>query len=180
MAASTAPGRLAVVQRFINTADLEEDADEISTPAALRAWLAENLGDPGQTDEEAHARAIALREALRSLAGANNGQAIDAGDLEVLNQAADEAGLRPRFSPPVVSLEPDRGGTAGVMGRLVAAVYDAMADGSWQRLKACARHSCRWVFYDSSKNQSATWCSMRVCGNRSKAERFRQRRIVTR
>ncbi len=175
MAATTAPGKLAIVQHFINTADLGSDADEVGTPAALRSWLRENLADPGEVGEQGWARAIALREALRRLACANNGEAQPEADLAVLNAAAAAGRLRPRFGRSGVGLEPDGRGLDAQLGRLVAAVYEAMGDGSWERLKACARHSCRWVFYDASKNHSATWCSMKVCGNRTKAERFRRR-----
>jgi predicted RNA-binding Zn ribbon-like protein len=36
-------------------------------------------------------------------------------------------------------------------------------------------HDCRFVFYDQSKNGTRTWCSMRVCGNRAKVRRFREK-----
>ncbi len=175
MAASRAPGALGVVQRFINTADLEAAADELQTPAALRAWLAANLADPVEEDASALERARELREALRGLAAANHGEAAAPTDLAVLQAAATAARLRPVFGSAGARLEPEAGGTDGALGRLVAAVYGAMGDGSWVRLKACARHSCRWAFYDGSRNRAATWCSMRVCGNRSKAERYRRR-----
>jgi predicted RNA-binding Zn ribbon-like protein len=175
MASSLAPGRLALVQRFINTADLDRDADELDSPAALRDWLAANAADPGPFSKREFDRAIAFRELLRSLAGANNGEPPAASDLAALQSAADSARLRPRFEAGGVRLEPAAAGAAGALGSLVAAVYEAMADGTWVRLKACARSSCRWAFYDTSRNRAATWCSMRVCGNRSKAERFRRR-----
>jgi predicted RNA-binding Zn ribbon-like protein len=62
------------------------------------------------------------------------------------------------------------------MGRLVAALYSAMQDESWERLKLCTDDDCRWVFFDRSKNHSSRWCSMESCGNRAKARRFRQKR----
>jgi predicted RNA-binding Zn ribbon-like protein len=37
------------------------------------------------------------------------------------------------------------------------------------RVKLCP--SCRWLFLDRSKNQSRTWCDMKVCGNRAKAHK---------
>ena len=36
-----APGDLALVQRFVNTADLETGADDLSDADALAAWLAQ-------------------------------------------------------------------------------------------------------------------------------------------
>ena len=64
----------------------------------------------------------------------------------------------------------------GALGELVGIVYTAMADGSWSRLKACRSHLCKWLFYDRSRNRSAVWCSMAVCGNRTKTRAYRARR----
>jgi predicted RNA-binding Zn ribbon-like protein len=61
------------------------------------------------------------------------------------------------------------------MGRIVGSVFTAMAEPDWTRLKLCDSQTCRWVFYDQSRNHSSRWCSMAECGNRSKAKRFRQR-----
>src|SRR5690349_20111373 len=63
----------------------------------------------------------------------------------------------------------------GAMGRLVAALYAAMQSEEWDRLKLCGSGSCRWAFYDRSKNHSSRWCTMASCGNRAKARRFRQK-----
>jgi regulatory LacI family protein/CGNR zinc finger protein len=51
------------------------------------------------------------------------------------------------------------------MAVLLGAVDTARVDGSWTRLKACARESCRWAYFDSSRNRSGRWCSMAWCGN---------------
>jgi predicted RNA-binding Zn ribbon-like protein len=61
------------------------------------------------------------------------------------------------------------------MGRLLAAIASATADGTWARLKICRNDACRWSFYDASRNRSGHWCSMAVCGNRMKGRAFRQR-----
>ena len=64
----------------------------------------------------------------------------------------------------------------GALARILGLTYTAMADDTWPRLKACRKHSCQWAFYDQSKNRSRTWCSMKVCGNRTKARAYRERR----
>lgn len=46
---------------------------------------------------------------------------------------------------------------------------------TWPRLKACREDTCRWAFYDHSKNRSGHWCSMEVCGARHKARQYRAR-----
>ena len=45
-----------------------------------------------------------------------------------------------------------------------------------RRLKACRKESCGWVFYDHSRNRSSNWCSMTICGNRTKTTGYRRRR----
>jgi predicted RNA-binding Zn ribbon-like protein len=44
------------------------------------------------------------------------------------------------------------------------------------RIRECGESTCRWLFLDRSKNQSRQWCSMKICGNRAKLQRFRARR----
>ena len=62
------------------------------------------------------------------------------------------------------------------LGRIVAALHAGIADGTWPRLKACERDTCRWAFYDHSRNRSGHWCSMAVCGSREKNRRAYRRR----
>jgi predicted RNA-binding Zn ribbon-like protein len=93
-----------------------------------------------------------------------------------LSQAAERARFAVRFDPEgSVRLEPGAGGIDGALGRLVAIVAAAMVDGTWSRLKACQADRCGWAFYDHARNRSRRWCSMAVCGNRTKARSYRRR-----
>lgn len=171
---------LGLLERFLNTLEIDEVADAAGTPEQLAAWIkAEGLGEV-EVAAEGHARALALREALRGLAVANNGGPLYPVDLATLNRAATETGLRPRFLRGGARLEPTASGLDAVLGRLVAEAYEAMLDGSWSRFKACADQGCRWAFVDESRNGKRTWCSMRSCGNRAKVHRFRERARVSR
>jgi len=67
-------------------------------------------------------------------------------------------------------------GPGAVLAPIVAIVYEAMVNGTWERLKACPADDCHWAFYDRSKNRSGTWCNMAVCGNRAKVRAYRERR----
>jgi predicted RNA-binding Zn ribbon-like protein len=176
--ANRAPGSLGLVQDFVNTRAFDPDQEQIPTPEALGAWLgARGLLQDEPVGEADRLSAVELREALRRLLLANNGATPDAADLELLNRVAGDGGLRPRFLPGgQVALEPAAPGVPGALGRLLAAVSDAMSAGTWARLKACADHACLWAFYDRSRNRSGHWCSMEVCGNRAKARQFRSRR----
>jgi predicted RNA-binding Zn ribbon-like protein len=93
----------------------------------------------------------------------------------VLTGAAERTGLVVRFEPARPDLVPTADGVRGALGVLLAWAFDAMREGSWERLKLCERHTCRWAFYDRSRNRSGKWCSMEVCGNRTKVEAYRER-----
>jgi predicted RNA-binding Zn ribbon-like protein len=178
-----APGRLRLVQRFVNTVDHEHGREMLHSPERLRALLAE-LGllpanaAVGEPDLRA---AHELRAALRSLALANNGARsrvpVDPGAIAVLERAAADGGLLVRFDDRArATLEPAASGVRGAFAALVGIVYTAVADGTWPRLKACRRDVCGWLFYDRSRNRSARWCQMAVCGNRTKTRAYRARR----
>jgi predicted RNA-binding Zn ribbon-like protein len=173
-----APEPLHVVQRFVNSADLETGEEDLATPGALRDWLAERgLMDAQEPVTEGDLRrAIDVREGLRALLLANNGLTLDSAALERLNRAASRAGMRLRYDPEGgATLEPDATGVDGALARLMAVVAEATADGTWERLKACPKEDCNWAFYDRSKNRSGRWCKMEVCGNVEKARAYRQR-----
>jgi predicted RNA-binding Zn ribbon-like protein len=172
-----APGELGLVQAFINTHyDLvhEHGAEVLDTPAALGGWLA------GHRLLETHApvsapdlrRALAVREALRELAG---------GQTDPLALAPLRAAVEVRLEQSGPLLEPRRGGTVeGAIAALLAIVAREMLTGRWSRLKVCPGHDCGWAFYDGSRNRTGRWCSMSVCGGREKAKaHYRRQRQPT-
>jgi predicted RNA-binding Zn ribbon-like protein len=174
-----APGPLNHIRRFVNTLDLDDGSDDIAEPQALRDWLAERdlIDDRTELTAADVRQAHEVREALRKLLLANNGDPLDPAALDALNAAARRAELQVHIDPQgAAQLAPVRTGIDAAIGRLLAIVHTAMADGTWPRLKACALHdSCEWAFYDWSKNRSGTWCDMKVCGNREKARLYRER-----
>ena len=173
-----APGRLELVQRFVNTVDHEHGREVLSEPARLHRLLVELglLAADTAVDEDDLRRAVDVREALRSLALANNGHDVDRVQLELLERAAADGRLGVRFDGSHAVLAPAVPGVRGALAELVGIVYTAMADGTWARLKACDRDVCGWLFYDRSRNRSARWCQMKVCGNRTKTRAYRTRR----
>jgi predicted RNA-binding Zn ribbon-like protein len=170
-----APGALRLVQAFVNTVDREHGPDLLDDPAGLAAWLDRHLM-PAAVSEAELDRAREVREALRAVLLANNGEPHDQGAQAVLEHASRRARLEAAFPPDGAALVPRAEGVDAALGRILAAAFAAMLDGSWDRLKACPRDVCGWVFYDRSTNASATWCSMRVCGGRVKAGAYYRRR----
>jgi len=172
-----APGDLELVRLFVNTLEVDTGEEELSDPAALQAWLeAHGLaagGAAGSSDLDAARR---LREAMRSLLVENAGPSAREEAAVTLSDAAERARLGVRFDPGGgARLLPASAGVPGSLGRLVAIVAAAMANGTWSRLKACRADDCRWAFYDHARNRSRRWCSMAVCGNRTKARSYRHR-----
>jgi predicted RNA-binding Zn ribbon-like protein len=170
-----APQPLRLVQAFVNTVDLENEREWLCDPAALAAWARErDLAPAGArfTNRDLD-QALELREAFRALLGANRDRKRDAAALAVLTDTARAAQLAVVFVGEIPKLEPAADGVDGLCGRLVSVAVTAMLDGSWERLKAC--RNCRWAFFDESKNRSAHWCSMSLCGNRLKTRAYRRR-----
>ncbi len=164
---NAAPDPLRLVQQFVNTVNYESKDD----------WLASWLGGQGVSPSgDDLDRARVVREAIRELLYANNRQHVDGEPWRVLSAAADAAALSIDFSRPEMS--PRAAGLDGAVGRVLVVSYTAMTNGTWGRLKAC--RNCRWAFYDYSKNRSASWCSMQLCGNRTKTRAYRARRTAER
>lgn len=172
-----APGDLELVRSFVNTYDAEDDVETLTSPAALSAWLTQKELGGGRLHGGDLARTIDVREALRDLMLANNsGEAPPPTAVTRLNRSLAGATLEVRFETSGrTGLEPTSAGIEGALARIAAIVREATASGEWARLKVCPADDCQWAFYDRSRNGSRTWCSMEVCGNRSKVRTFRER-----
>lgn len=175
------PNGLALVIDFVNTAELDESTEELTSVEALRDWfqarglLDSDPGGAGLTEEDRQT-AIAVREALRALMRANNGEAVDPGAAAVLEDAACRGELGLHFTPTgEVCFRPGRGGIDGALAQLLVPVADAVRDGTWSRVKGCRADDCQWAFYDRSRNRSGVWCDMAACGNRTKVRAYRAR-----
>jgi predicted RNA-binding Zn ribbon-like protein len=176
---NAAPEPLRLVQQFVNTVDKVHDREWLATPEELTDWFAERGLAVEQASVGDVRRARELRESLRALLRANNGGSIDDGSVAAFNREVRAA----RVSPVLVAdrsvrLAPARSGVDGALGHVLAVALEAMIAGDWRRLKVC-RH-CSWAFYDYSKNRSGSWCSMLLCGNRSKTRAYRRRRSEVR
>jgi predicted RNA-binding Zn ribbon-like protein len=178
-----APGRLELLQRFVNSYnhDFPPEWDRIGTGAKATAWLRQKgLVAPGARVGDADAaRLRELREAIRALVLANHGGPPDAGATEIVRRAARATALRVAVDDAGrTALEPARGGVAGAVATLLGILHDAQLSGDWARLKGCRR--CGYAFFDRSRNRSAAWCAMAICGNRTKNRAYYRRRTARR
>ena len=62
-----------------------------------------------------------------------------------------------------------------LIGPIVRAAAELLTSRKLGRIKECpAPDGCGWLFLDTSKNRSRSWCSMKTCGNLAKVRRFRK------
>lgn len=168
------PPQLRLVRDFVNTYERQVDNESLTSPKRLSAWFmdrgllraGEELGP-----SDLHT-ARTLREALRGVLLSHAGHGIDSDAESLLNDLLGDIPVRVAFSGGEFRLA-----AAGPtpMDRAVAQVLEAIhraeSDGTWLRLKVCDRETCRWAYYDASRNQSRRWCSMAGCGNHIKMHR---------
>lgn len=175
------PHGLQLVLDFVNTLDVETQADALSFPERLTAWLEEHdLIDAAapRIGVAEHRQAIKLREALRqALRAHTRGEPEPRAAGATLERVAEAGRLSVAFPPGGgVAVVPRQPGFAGVLARLLVPVAEAAIDGTWTRAKACAEDECEAAFYDRSRNRSGRWCDMAICGNRTKVRAYRSKK----
>jgi predicted RNA-binding Zn ribbon-like protein len=160
-----------LVVAFLNTVDVEQNTDVLDDPLRWGEWVAgQGLGpstigvlsdDVGESLEQVRAVRNALRAAV-----------VDG--LDPMSRELGTGGLvRVELHggvPTLVAVDP--------VGAVLAASARLAVLGEWDRVKICNADDCRWAFFDHSRNRSRMWCSMRVCGNRTKARNWRERARV--
>lgn len=179
---------------FVNTVDPRHDHqrdDYLRGYPQLLLWAAEaglltseecsgltaqSRQEPGLADS-VHRRAVELREALYRLFTAE--PAVPE-DLARLTDEAHRACAMAKLAPTATgwawqwdtSAELDR-----VLWPVARSAAELLTSGQLDRVRECeGDNGCGWLFLDTSKNGHRRWCDMRVCGNRAKARRHRQRR----
>ena len=174
-----APGRLELLQRFINSYnhDFPREWDRIGTAKRTKTWLRQKgLVAPGDRISDADAaRLRELREAIRALVIANHGGDPDPAATDVIRRASGGAALGVAIDDAGrTALKAKRGGVDGAVATLLGILHEAQLTGQWSRMKGCRQ--CGYAFFDRSKNRSAAWCSMSICGNRTKNRAYYRRR----
>jgi len=182
---------------FVNTRGSHFDADAreyIDDYAGLVAWL--RLCDGGldarqatrllasarahpRRASEVFAKFRELRALLyRIVAARANGKAPARADLEAFDRHTQSALAERRLTPGEHwhwSWRDD-GAMELPLWIALASAVDLLADDDPSRIRQCpAPDGCGWLFYDTSRNATRRWCSMRMCGNGAKARRFQRR-----
>ena len=170
-----APGRLVIVQGFLNTWSDELGIEDFATPQDAGKWLRSadlwsSQKNPSKNNlEELKTFRAKLRSFIRDQKATEH--------IEPLNQLVSEVDFKIAFgNVGEPSLSVQKGGVGYVVGMLAAIILESTFDGTWSRLKVCELESCGWAYYDQSKNQSGRWCSMKTCGSRHKAREYLKRK----
>jgi CGNR zinc finger len=184
-----APGGLALVQDFLNTAsagrprqpDLLADASPANEwmAAALAMWadqwntpVLDGLEIARLTERDLSVLRRARSGLLASLRFRDFGAGGDAvGSLDSLS-AAVEAGFGPDGT---AYFKPKGHGWKLLLGPIALEMRRAQDADLWARLKTCKNDRCRGAFYDRSRNNSGVWHG-RECGNAANLRASRERR----
>ncbi|HTV74547.1 MAG TPA: ABATE domain-containing protein [Candidatus Acidoferrales bacterium] len=178
----------------------DQTVDWIATGEGLVDWLqqagfldsdtASAIGKealPGEIDWVA-AQARVLREWFRAFVRAHKGRPLARNvlsDLEPLNQLLsrdkefDQVVWTPDDSPlPFRRARLRRWTTPDTLLQPIgAALADVVCSENFSNIKACQGSHCTLLYVDRTRRLARRWCSMAVCGNRSKQASHRDRTI---
>jgi predicted RNA-binding Zn ribbon-like protein len=168
------PPAIRLVRDFVNTYEPQTDEEFLASTDALRDWLAEQhlLPSDAAAEQADLTAAVTVREGLRNVLLGHAGHDPDAEAVDALRDTLADLPVRLDFDLGgyrLISTRTDPVGQA--LGQVLDAIRQSSQDGTWPRLKVCARDTCRWAFYDASRNQVRRWCSMAGCGNYIKMRR---------
>lgn len=126
-------------------------------------------------------RAFALRDTIYKLfvEVTRGGREAPGGELSDFNKALAEVLPRRRLvSRPGSNLvwewlDPDA--PDAMIGPILLSALEVLTTEDLDRVRQCP--GCGWLFLDQSRNHSRTWCDMRYCGNRAKAQRHSRKNV---
>ena len=179
---------------FANTAEWhlsEHPAERLTSYAELIAWARSINLLPDRTAQQLlraadqHPteaarvldRAVALREAIYHIfAAVAKGKSPSADDQATLNAELSRSLAKSRLVWNKALFEwnwqNEDGDLDQMLWWIVRSATDLLTSEGIKRVGECADdRGCGWLFYDTSRNRTRQWCSMRGCGNRAKARR---------
>jgi predicted RNA-binding Zn ribbon-like protein len=147
--------------------------DVLDDDALTLAWLADRgLAD---TDTDTGPATATVRAHLRVTRDALATVVADPAAPDALNAVLDRGRLRLRVGRDGPAALADVGDPAWRAAWAAARDYVDLAERAPGRTRKCANPPCLLHFLDGSRTGDRRWCSMAVCGNRSKARRHRTR-----
>ncbi|TDC40406.1 zf-CGNR multi-domain protein [Micromonospora sp. 15K316] len=174
MSDEAVPPAVRLVRDFVNTYEPQVDEESLTTPDRLRDWFAERQLIPTDTrlGPADLALAVTIREGLRAVLLGHAGHRADPTAVARLDEALAAVPVRVTLAGGGPHLHAaDDTAAARALAQVVDAIRQCAQDQTWARLKVCDRDTCRWAYYDASRNQARRWCSMAGCGNYVKMRR---------
>lgn len=178
-------GRLCLdFMRTLRLRGTDDAAEELDSPEALAAWVAQ-LGPyparyaiPEPTGAELRA-ARELREAVHTLLVAARGKvgpaACPAHERALLNRTAAGPVARPILDATgAIRYESDSPVTA-TLTEIARDALELATSPGMARVRPCAGEHCAAWFLDTSRPGTRRWCSMDTCGNQAKKTTWRSK-----
>jgi predicted RNA-binding Zn ribbon-like protein len=154
--------------------------ERLKGPSELRRWLSlSSLRLPGmRVSKEDLNTAKMLRGAIWRVVGASLRRAIPAaGDIRLINRIAREAGLARELDLTAKSMRWRRPAPAAALATIAQDAIMLLGEPAQRkRIRRCENAGCRVVFFDDSRPGLRRWCASNRCGDRVRAQRYRDRR----
>jgi predicted RNA-binding Zn ribbon-like protein len=158
----------------------QEPEEQLTAPELMSEWalLAGVVDMPVRTSAGDLSRAVELREALYRVVWSRlESGTVDRVDVELLNSYA-------RREPVALELGVDgevrrRASPRQLLTAVARDALELLASAGANQLRTCSNPECTRLYLDASRGQNRRWCGMAECGNRAKAQLFRQRRRNT-
>lgn len=144
----------------------DQTADLLQDEALTVVWLAAH-GLPGTSSSIVREHLQDLRDALATVVA-------DRHDVAALNSVLDRGRLRLRVTPAGPAEQIDVPDPAWEATWSCARAYLELIRQAPGRARKCANPTCPLHFVDTSRAGTRRWCSMDLCGNRSKVRRHRE------
>ena len=172
-------GRLSL--DFAQTGDMGYGArfERLTSGSELRRWL--SLSTLGLVNAPATiadlTRARRLRGAIWRIANALLARSKpEVRDVRLLNATATQSGLARELDLTATTSHWHRPTASAALATIAQDAVDLFGDPSARaRLRRCENHSCRVVFYDDSRPGQRRWCAPNRCGDRVRAQTYRDR-----
>ena len=167
-----APGRLMLLEGFLNTWSGELGFDDFETALSTEAWL-RGVGlwtGSRKLSSKHHEQVVAFRSDLRAWI-------LDKKAVKPMNDAVADVTFRAKFgNAGAVEFGVTGNASQTVLGLLTEVIVQGQQDGTWDRFKCCELPTCGWAFYDATRSRTKRWCSMKTCGSRHKAREYYKRK----
>jgi predicted RNA-binding Zn ribbon-like protein len=166
-----------LIVEFVNTLDVSTGDDRLADVDGLTAWLRQIglAASVTHMNERDRRTAVELRERVRETLLAHHDQLDDAAALAGIAAVSMRHPMGLRFDGGTARLAPEGSGIAALVAATADAIVALQHEGQWFRVRICPSDDCLEAFHDLSRGGTRRWCSMGVCGNRSKVGTYRQR-----